>query len=162
GATIGALMSGALVASWAVDEPDRPFAPQQPALTATPTGSGYRIDGVKSRVEAAAESALLLVTARCEEGSRQFLVPTDAAGVTVTPQRSVDLVKRYARVNFDAVTVAADALVGSPAQTAALIDRQAQIAVVLQCAEIVGILETVLTMTIRWSLDRHSFGRPLA
>jgi len=33
---------------------------------------------------------------------------------------------------------------------------------VLQCAEAVGILETVLTMTVDWTRDRYSFGRPLA
>jgi alkylation response protein AidB-like acyl-CoA dehydrogenase len=161
-ATIESLMSGATVAAWAVDEPDRPFAPQQPTVTAKPTGSGYRIDGVKHRVEAGAESALLLVVVRSDEGPRQFLVATDGPGVSVTPQRSLDLVKRYARVTFDGVFVDATAEVGSIAQARALIDRQAQIAVVLQCAELVGILDTVLGMTIRWALDRYSFGRPLA
>ncbi|OBG28801.1 acyl-CoA dehydrogenase family protein [Mycobacterium sp. 852002-51057_SCH5723018] len=160
--TIESLMSGAAVAAWAVDEPHRPFAPQQPTVTATSTAAGYRIDGVKDRVEAGAEAELLLVVARGQDGPRQFLVPADAPGVTVTAQRSLDLVKRYARVCFDGVDVDASATVGSPAQTPALIDRQAQIAVALQCAELVGILDTVLAMTIRWALDRHSFGRPLA
>jgi len=113
-------------------------------------------------VEAGAESAVLLVVARSDEGPRQFLVPTDAAGVTVTPQRSLDLVKRYAQVTFDGVSVDKAAEVGSVGQARALIDRQAQIALVLQCAELVGILDSVLGMTIRWALDRHSFGRPLA
>ncbi len=31
----------------------------------------------------------------------------------------------------------------------------------LQCAETVGILDTVLDMTMQWGFDRHSFGRPL-
>lgn len=160
--TIQALMSGTTVAAWAVDEPDRPFSPEQPTVTATPVADGYRIDGVKDRVEAGAECALLLVVARSDDGPRQFLVPTDAPGVTVTPQRSLDLVKRYARVNFDGVRVDAAAAAGSAAQTPALIERQAQVAVALQCAELVGILDTVFDMTIRWVLDRHSFGRPLA
>ena len=160
--TIQALMSGTTVAAWAVDEPDRPFSPEQPTVTATPVADGYRIDGVKDRVEAGAECALLLVVARSDDGPRQFLVPTDAPGVTVTPQRSLDLVKRYARVNFDGVRVDAAAAAGSAAQTRALIERQAQVAVALQCAELVGILDTVFDMTIRWVLDRHSFGRPLA
>jgi alkylation response protein AidB-like acyl-CoA dehydrogenase len=155
-------MSGETVAAWAVDEPGRPFTPQRPSATATPTARGYRIDGAKDRVEAGAESALLLVVARGEDGPRQFVVPTTAPGVTVVPQRSLDLVKRYARVQFDGVHVESSAAVGSAAQTPTLIDRQAQIAVVLQCAETVGILDTVMGMAIRWALDRHSFGRPLA
>jgi alkylation response protein AidB-like acyl-CoA dehydrogenase len=160
-ATIEALMAGATVASWAVDEPGRPFAPQQPTVTATRTDFGYRLDGVKHRIEAGAESALLLVVVRSDEGPRQFLVPTDAAGVKVTPQRSLDLVKRYARATFDGVLVDGAAEVGSITQARALIDRQAHIAVVLQCAELVGILDAVLGMTLQWASDRHSFGRPL-
>ena len=50
------------------------------AVTATPTGSGFRIDGVKDRVEAGAESAILLVVARSEGVVRQFLVPPTRPG----------------------------------------------------------------------------------
>jgi alkylation response protein AidB-like acyl-CoA dehydrogenase len=160
--TIEALVSGELVASWAVYEPGTSWSPLDATLTATPTATGFRLDGVKDRVEAGAESGILLVVAQCEGALRQFLVPTDAPGVRVEPQRSIDMVKSYARVHFDAVEVDASAVVGSAEQTPALIARQSQIAQVLQCAEVVGILDTVLAFTIQWGLDRHSFGRPLA
>ncbi|MGZ6780187.1 MAG: acyl-CoA dehydrogenase family protein [Mycobacterium sp.] len=159
--SIESLVSGELIASWAAYEPGRPWAPDDPGLTATPTDSGFRLDGVKDRVEAGAESAALLVMARCDGAVRQFLVPTDAAGVRIEPQRSVDLVKRYARVYFDGVVVDASAAVGSAEQTPELISRQSQIAQILQCAEVVGILDAVLAFTIQWGFDRHSFGRPL-
>jgi len=164
-ATIESLMSGATVASWAVSEPGRGWAPLHPSVTATQTDSGYRIDGTKDRVEAGAQSAVLLVVARCgpnASGVRQFLVPTDAPGVRVVPQQSIDLVKQYARVQFDGVVVEPSAAVGGAAETPALIDRQSQIAQVLQCAEVVGILQTVFDFTVQWALDRHTFGRPLA
>ncbi|OBI30702.1 acyl-CoA dehydrogenase family protein [Mycobacterium sp. E2238] len=160
--TIEALMSGETVASWAVSEPGHGWAPLDPSVTATPTDSGYRIDGTKDRVEAGAQSAVLLVAARSGAELRQFLVPTDASGVTIEPQQSVDLVKQYARVHFDGVTVDRSAAVGTAAETAALIDRQSQIAQTLQCAEVVGILQTVFDLTVQWALDRHTFGRPLA
>ncbi len=124
--------------------------------------TGFRIDGVKDRVEAGAESDVFLVVAQCDGELRQFLVPADASGVTCRAAGSIDLVKRYARVNFDGVEVDASAVVGSAEQTAALIARQSQVAQVLQCAEVVGILDTVLDFTIQWGFDRHSFGRPLA
>jgi alkylation response protein AidB-like acyl-CoA dehydrogenase len=161
-ATIESLVSGDVVASWAVYELGKPWSPLDTAVTATRTPSGYRIDGVKDRVEAGGESAVLLVVAQCDGAVRQFLVPTDAAGVRIEPQRSVDLVKRYARVHFEGVEVDQSAVVGDAGQTAELIARQSQIAQVLQCAEVVGILDTVLGFTIQWGLDRHSFGRPLA
>lgn len=160
--TIEALMSGETVASWAVSEPGRGWAPLDPTVTATPTDSGFRIDGTKDRVEAGAQSAVVLVVARCGDEVGQFLVPTDAPGVTITPQQSVDLVKHYARIQFDGVVVERSAAVGTAAGTAALVDRQSQIAQVLQCAEVVGILQTVFDLTVQWALDRHTFGRPLA
>lgn len=160
--TIEALVSGALVASWAVYEPGAPFDPLQCSTTATRTDSGYRIDGVKDRVEAGAAAGTLLVTAVADGNLRQFLVPADAPGVTVIENGSVDLVKRYARVELAGVEVDAAAAVGAAEQTPAIIERQRQIALVLQCAEMVGILESVLAMTHQWLNDRHSFGRPLA
>ena len=161
-ATIEALMSGETVASWAVSEPGQGWTPLNPSVTATPTESGYRIEGTKDRVEAGAQSAVLLVVTRCGDELRQFLVPTDAPGVRIVPQQSVDLVKQYARIHFDGVVVERSAAVGTAAQTAALVDRQSQIAQVLQCAEVVGILQTVFDFTVQWALDRHTFGRPLA
>ena len=160
--TIEALMSGETVASWAVCEPGQGWAPLNPSVTATPTESGYRIDGTKDRVEAGAQSATLLVVTRCGDEIRQFLVPTDAPGVSIVPQQSVDLVKQYARVHFDGVVVEPSAAVGTAAETVALIGRQSQIAQVLQCAEVIGILQTVFDFTVQWALDRHTFGRPLA
>jgi alkylation response protein AidB-like acyl-CoA dehydrogenase len=165
-ATIESLISGETVASWAVCEPGRGWAPLDPSVTATEIGSGtnagFRIEGTKDRVEAGAQSAVLLVVARCGGEIRQFLVPTAAKGVRIAPQQSVDLVKQYARVDFDGVVVERSAAVGSASEAAALIERQSQIAQVLQCAEVVGILQTVFDLTVQWALDRHTFGRPLA
>ena len=159
--TIESLVSGETIASWAVYEPGKQWSPSDAAVTATRTEDGYRIDGVKDRVEAGAGSDVLLVIAQCEAALRQFLVPTDTPGVRVEPRRSIDMVKSYARVHFDGVEVGTGAVVGTAEQTPALIARQTQIAQVLQCAEVVGILDTVLALTIQWGFDRHSFGRPL-
>lgn len=160
--TIEALVSGETVASWAVCEPGQGWAPLNPSVTATETDSGYRIDGSKDRVEAGAQSAVLLVVARSGAQIRQFLVPTDAPGVRIEPQQSVDLVKQYARVHFDGVVVPHSAAVGTADEAAVLVERQSQIAQVLQCAEVVGALQTVFDFTVQWALDRHTFGRPLA
>jgi alkylation response protein AidB-like acyl-CoA dehydrogenase len=160
-ATISALVAGESIASWAVYEPGTQWAPLHPTVTATPTEDGYRIDGIKDRVEAGGESAVLLVVTRCDDAIRQFLVPTKTAGVKIEPESSIDLVKRYARVHFDGVRVDESAAVGGADEAPALIDRQSQVAQVLQCAEVVGILDAVLDFTIQWAFDRHTFGRPL-
>src|SRR5271170_6866756 len=46
-ADIEALTSGEVVASWAVYDPRRPWAPLETTVTATATANGYRVDGVK-------------------------------------------------------------------------------------------------------------------
>ncbi|MBX9919998.1 MAG: acyl-CoA/acyl-ACP dehydrogenase [Mycolicibacterium frederiksbergense] len=160
--TIESLVSGEAVASWAVYEPGKPFSPLTADLTAAAVDGGYRLDGVKDRVESGDAADVLLVTATLDGAVRQFVVPTDAAGVSIETQRSVDMVKRYARISLHDVRVDAGAIVGSAEQTPEVIERQRQVALVLQCAETVGILDAVLAMTNQWLLDRHSFGRPLA
>ena len=134
--TIESMASGEAIASWAVYEPGKPWSPLQAAVTATRADSGYRIHGVKDRVEAGAESSALLVVARCEGAVRQFLVPTDAPGVRVEPQGSIDLGKSYARAHFEGVEVDESAVLGSAEQTVELIARQSHIAQVLQCTEV--------------------------
>lgn len=162
-ATIAALVTGEQVATWAADEPGRAFRPHQPSVTATATGTGYRLNGVKDRVEAGAQADVILAGARTDDGAlRQFLIRADAPGVTVHPRACIDLVKQYARIELDDVDVDAAAVVGSAAQTAQLIDRQTQVAIALTCAETVGILDAVLAMTLEWTRNRYSFGRPLA
>lgn len=161
--SIAALIAGETVATWAPDEPGRRFAPHRPGLTATGTAGGYRLSGVKDRVEAGDRADLVLVGARTDDGAlRQFLVRTDTAGVTVTPQPGLDLVKRYARIEFADAEIDAGAVVGSAEQTGALIDRQTQVGIALVCAETAGILDAVMAMTVAWARDRYSFGRPLA
>ena len=113
-------------------------------------------------VEAAARADELLVTARTDGGLTQFLVPAGAAGVTVEPLGSVDLVRRYATVRFDRVRVSDARVVGDLDGAGAAVERQLQLAIVLQCAETVGALDRVFEFTLEYLADRYSFGRPLA
>ncbi|BCP08112.1 MULTISPECIES: acyl-CoA dehydrogenase family protein [Mycobacterium avium complex (MAC)] len=159
--TLRGLVAGTLVASWAVAEPGRVFD-DSPTTSAAPTARGYRIDGIKDRVEAGTSSDLLLVTAQSTQGVQQFLVPSNAAGVEISPQTGVDLVRDYASIRFDGVEVGLDAAVGKPSETTELVKRQALVVQLLQCAEIIGALDSVFAMTVAWALDRHTFGRPLA
>jgi alkylation response protein AidB-like acyl-CoA dehydrogenase len=159
---ISALMTGEAVAGWAVYEPRRGWSPTTPATRATAEGSGYVLTGVKDRVDCGDQAGYFLVTAAGPDGLAQYIVPATAPGVTVTPEHSLDVVRRYARVDMDGVRLPAASLV-SPASTAeAAVSRQVQIAVALQCAETAGVIQRVFDFTVQWAFDRYSFGRPLA
>lgn len=156
------LMSGEKIASWAYAEP-RPFDRfGTVGLTATLKDGKYVLDGAKAPVEAALQSDLLLVTAKDGDGLTQFLVPTNTPGVTVTPMKSVDLTRRFGRVTFAQVEVPASAVVGEAGAAADDVERQLQIAIVIQLAESVGSMDRALEITLAWLFDRYSFGRPLA
>ena len=125
-------------------------------------GNGLVLDGVKTPVEAGAQADVLLVTARSADGPVQVVVDAQAEGVTVTPLASVDLTRRYARVEFDAVRVPASACLSPAAATDADVEWQFQLAAVVQSAEVVGAAQVVFDFTLAWAFDRYTFGRPLA
>jgi alkylation response protein AidB-like acyl-CoA dehydrogenase len=156
------LISGAQVATWAHTELPPHDGLGDVVVRAEADGDGFVLSGVKSPVEAGAEADQLLVTAATDAGMAQFLVPRDAPGVTVVPLRSVDLVRRYARIELDGVRVAASAAVGTPGDVADDLEHQLRIAGVVQSAEMVGAADASFDITLDWAFSRYSFGRPLA
>ena len=156
------IIAGEVLASWCLAEPRPNNGLGTITLSATQSGGGYTLNGVKAPVEAGAQSQQFLVTARTADGLTQFLLPADAGGVTVTPMTSVDLTRRFAEVRFDDVEVPASAVVGQPGTAAQEVERQLNVACVIQLAEMVGAMDVALAMTIEWSFNRYSFGRPLA
>jgi len=156
------IIAGEIIATWALTELPPHDGLDALALGAVADGGDYVLTGVKSPVEAGAEADHLLVTAMTDAGTAQFLVPSGTAGLTVTPLRSVDLVRRYARIEFDAVRIPASAAVGEPGAVADDVEQQLRLAAVIQSAEMVGAAQTVFDFTLDWAFNRYSFGRPLA
>jgi alkylation response protein AidB-like acyl-CoA dehydrogenase len=157
-----ALMAGDSVATWGFAEPAQGWRAAGVHLSAVPTADGFVLTGTKSPVEAGREADHFLVTARSGEGLTQFVVPAATGGVTVTPLESLDLVRRFATVEFDRAEVAAAAVVGQVGGAGADVERQIQMALTLQCAETVGAGDRVFEFTTQYAFDRYSFGRPLA
>jgi alkylation response protein AidB-like acyl-CoA dehydrogenase len=162
GELLPAIIAGEVVATWAYTEAPPHDGLGDLGLRAEADGEGFVLTGVKSPVEAGAEADQLLVTATTDAGPAQFLVAPDAPGVTVIPLRSVDLVRRYARIQFDGVRVPATALVGDAGNAGADVEYQLQLASVVQSAEMVGAAQVVFDFTLDWTFSRYSFGRPLA
>jgi alkylation response protein AidB-like acyl-CoA dehydrogenase len=157
------LMSGDTIAAWALAESRDIWAVDGLGETVVrEDGDGLVVSGRKRFVEAAASADVLLVSAVSSAGPTQVLVDARAEGVTVIPGRSVDLVRRFADVVFDGVRIPARAVVGTMGDAAADIEHQCRLALVLQVAETVGMLDHVYTTTVEYLADRWSFGRPLA
>jgi len=64
-------------------------------------------------------------------------------------------------VRFDAVAVDGTTVVGAVDGAADHVERQLQLALVLQCAETVGVVDRVLEITVDYAKERMAFGRPI-
>jgi len=163
GAVLPGLLSGDTVAAWAFAEPGGGWDADGVRLRAEPSaGGGFVLHGEKAYVEAGAQADVMLVTARTGDGLIQLLVDPATPGVTVTPVPALDLVRRFASVSFDHAAVPGGAVLGEAAGAGDDVERQLQLALVMQCAEMVGATERVFELTVAWAFDRYSFGRPLA
>ena len=108
------IVAGEVLASWCGAEPrpdtglGRSRCPRRRAARLHP----QRRQGRQSRRAPSLSSSSSPPAPRT--ASTQFLVPADAAGVTVTPMKSVDLTRRFAEVRFDDVEVPASRGRGRP------------------------------------------------
>jgi alkylation response protein AidB-like acyl-CoA dehydrogenase len=161
-ALLPGIVSGDVVATWAFCEPGGRWHPDDVRLEACPRGDAFVLQGAKSHVEAAGEADHFLVTARTGDGLTQLLVPADTPGVTLTRMQSLDLVRRFAELRFDDVALPASALLGEVGRAGDDVERQLEVALAIQCAETVGVVDRVFEFTLEYMFDRFSFGRPLA
>jgi alkylation response protein AidB-like acyl-CoA dehydrogenase len=132
-----------------------------PGVRIEQDGDGYRMSGLAGYVEDAPNADLLLVSGKGESGPTQVIVPARAAGITIEPLVCLDLGRRLAHVRFENVRVGQGDLLGRPGGAAEDIERQLQIALVLQCAETVGVTDRVFEFTLDYVQQRVAFGRPI-
>lgn len=130
-------------------------------VQATVAGDGFVLDGESGYVQDADVADDLLVTATTGDQLSQFVVPAASPGVEVTPLDTLDLGRRLSVVRFDAVAVDASTVLGAVGDASDLVERQLRVALVLQCAETVGVVDRVLELTLEYAKERIAFGRPI-
>jgi len=135
------------------------------ALRATPDGDGFVLAGRKRFVPDAAAADFLVVVARTGSGDAPevgvFVVPRDAAGVSLDAMESMDLLRPVYEVTFDGVAVPADALLGDDRDAGAKLARVLDRARVMIAAEMVGGAEVCLEASVAYAKERVQFGKPI-
>lgn len=160
-AHLGGIIAGETIATWAFAEDNDRWDSVGVHLRAEPHDDGFRLTGTKTFVQDAHAADLILVTARTDDGLAQFLVPAGTDGMTITPLECLDLGRRFADVDFDAVIVGADDVLGIAGEAANAVERQRDLATALLCAETVGTLDVCFAMTLEYTKTRKAFGRPI-
>jgi alkylation response protein AidB-like acyl-CoA dehydrogenase len=155
------MMAGETTAAWCFAGGGAMAGIEAGSLTAIAQGGEWILTGEALNVDEAEIASLLLVTARDGEGFSQFILPAATAGITVEPLDCLDLGRRIANVRFDNVRASQAELLGESGGAAEQVERQLQIALVLLCAETVGVADRALEFTLEWAHQRIAFGRPI-
>lgn len=129
-------------------------------------GDGYLLRGAKHGVLHGAQAGRLVVSARSAGGSRElqgislFVLPADAAGVTIRDMRSNDGL-RLAFLELADVRVPASALLGREGEGWPLLEATADHGIALLCAEALGVMEALFGATLDYLKTRQQFGVPI-
>ncbi len=151
-----AIVAGDTIATWAAFD-DRGQWDHGAGVRAVADGERFVLTGTRGFVQDAAAADVFLVAAACDGATVQFLVPR-SAGIRVVPLECLDLSRRLGHVVLDDVAVAADARI---AVDAADLDAELLTALVLVCADTVGALDRMFSMTVDYAKERVAFGRPI-
>jgi alkylation response protein AidB-like acyl-CoA dehydrogenase len=124
-------------------------------LAAEESGEGLVLNGEKTLVMDAAGADFFLVATA---DGRRHIVERDAAGVTVSPEESIDLTRRLSSVRLDGVQVAPENTLPGAAEDYLPVFHRACVAL---AAESTGVAQRALEMSVAYAKDRQQFGRPI-
>lgn len=124
--------------------------------TAAKDGGSYRLDGEKVWVLNGHAADQLVVSAKLDDAVALFCVDRETEGVTVQPVKMLDG-HRGAVVRFEGATVDGDRLLEA-ADGAAVLDRVMDYGAAADVSEGVGIVQTMLQMTVDYLKEREQFG----
>lgn len=162
GRWLPAIAAGEAIVSVAWQEPGRRYAAEPSACRAAQTAEGWRLDGAKHLVWHGAAADAWFVSARGGDGQTVLLaVPADAAGVRMTDTPTLDGA-RCAQLDFDAVTLPAEALLAEGDDADAALAQALQWGTAALCAHAAGAMERLLEITVEYLKNRKQFGQPLA
>jgi alkylation response protein AidB-like acyl-CoA dehydrogenase len=154
GELLGGISEGATIAVFAHAEPGTRWTPTAAGVTATQTGDGWTLTGVKEPVPSGARADVLVVSAAVDGGTGLFLVQGDASGLTRTGYRTHDGT-RAAHVRFDGTPAQQ---LGAGGDATAAIERALAEARIAYGHEAIGAMDTALRTTAEYLKTRKQFG----
>ena len=147
----------------AIAEPHALFDPTALKTTAVRTPSGYRLNGVKSLVPAAADAELFIVGAQLSGKPTLFIVESSTKGVSIKADPSMGIrAAALGRVDLDNVSVPLSARLGEDDATDDDYSEAIALARLGWAALAVGTAHAVLDHVMPYIKERQAFGEPIA
>jgi alkylation response protein AidB-like acyl-CoA dehydrogenase len=154
GEILGGISEGTTIAVFAHAEPRTRWSPTAEGVTATKSGDGWTLTGVKEPVPSGARADVLVVSAVIDGGTGLFLVQGDASGLTRTGYRTHDGT-RAANIRFEDTPAVA---LGTGGDQTAAIERALAEARIAYGHEAIGAMDTALRTTAEYLKTRKQFG----
>jgi alkylation response protein AidB-like acyl-CoA dehydrogenase len=154
------LVSGEKIAALAWQERAGALAPGPLATRATAASGALRLSGTKRFVAGAAQADAFLVTAASDFGPVLCWVPRAAAGVRLALEPLADG-RFHGTLALEDVEVAPQEVAARGERALAAVSRALDDAAVVAGAELCGVMERALEMTLDHLRTRVQFGRPI-
>jgi len=163
-ALLPALADGSKTATLAFSEDGGSNDPAEVAMTATPSGATWRLDGTKSFVLDGHTADLIVVLARRpgsrgEEGLSFFTVDGDSAGLERRRLKTMDETRKLARLKFNSVEAR---LLGQAEKAAEPFAKTMQQVLICLANEMVGGADRLREDALAYVKMRMQFGRSIA
>jgi len=158
-ALLESVCAGRVVAALAWQDPDGGLDPDRVGATVRATGAGLRLDG-ECRFVVPASADVFLAAARGTDGIGLYRIERNRPGVTVLAEPCADGTS-CGRVRFADVALAdVDRLVDAP-DGAALLRSAVDLGTIATGAELVGLMDRMLELTLEYLRTRKQFGKPI-
>ncbi len=157
------IAGGEAILTTAIAEPEGGFVPEHVRTSITTAGNGFTIDGTKLFVRDAGVAEAVICLARpprAADGLTLVLVPRGTPGMSLRRLKAAGGEAVW-EVRFDGVTVDADAVVGEFGDAWRHVERLLLRAAALKSAELVGIGDAALELSLEYARTRIQFGKPI-
>ena len=157
------IADGRSIMTTAIAEPGGGLVAAQIRTSVRSAAGGLQLTGTKLFVRDAGVAAAIVCLARSGEASEDLtlvLVPAGAQGVARRRLRAAGGEALW-EVTFDNVAVGADAVVGEAGKAWPHVERLLARGAALKSAELVGIGQAALDLTLDYAKARVQFGRPI-
>jgi alkylation response protein AidB-like acyl-CoA dehydrogenase len=148
-------------ATLAITNPDGSWEPGDTAVSARPDSTGVVLDGTAAFVQDARKASFFVVSASGPGGVGLYAVPANAPGLTITPDRIVDLTRDQATLALKGVRVDTAAVVAPAGEGAAALEAATPALLTIVAADLCGAAEWQLQTTNEYAKTRVQFDHPI-
>jgi alkylation response protein AidB-like acyl-CoA dehydrogenase len=154
------LASGERLPALAWQEQPGALDPLAVAVSATPFEGGYKLNGVKRFIAGAAQADAFLVSARARDGLVLLWVPREAAGARVSLEPLADG-RSFGTLELADTLVPQACVAAAGAAAGESLARALDHGAVIAGAELLGVGERALEITLEYLRTRVQFGKPI-